>query len=260
MMDKKTIPVQAGFETLNPLIDPLEQDNIIIPRDSQAWTTVNGQNRMALLNNFGAAGSNAALLLEEFIAPRGKVCTNRSAYLFAISAKTPEALDKLRWRYFEHVKKYQQQLALPDLCYTATARRSILKYRLVFTPTSILDLLEKLSSTNTQSLASKQKQNSVVFVFSGQGGQYFGMGKELLENVSIFKQVVVACDAILCHLGFPSIIPMLQCKDQDESKLGETDMVVASQCAVFVIEYALAMMWISWGVKPDLLLGHRYVI
>jgi acyl transferase domain-containing protein len=260
MLSKEQIPTQVGHEILNPKILPLDRDHIVIPKQLTNWPRVRNLPRRALLNNFGAAGSNASLLLEEYIPPV-KVSEakfdQRSSYVFALSAKTTQAFQQLRLSFC--TDSSLRQKLVQDLAYTSTARRIISQARAVMVVKSTEHLFECLESLQPPPQSVKPAVKSVVFTFSGQGGHYLGMGRELFDTVPSFRSDVLECDAILLDAGHKSILPIIQAPPASELHLGKEYGIQAWQCAVFVIEYALARLWMSWNIHPNVLLGHRYV-
>lgn len=259
MLRQETIPVQASLSRLNPRVAKLLTEGIIIPRQTLAWHGRSSQPRKALLNNFGAAGSNAALLLEEYVESRdqGQPEENRTAYPFNISARSVEALSETVHAYQHYLRSQAHQAQICDICYTATTRRQVYHYRLSVTCSSTKDLAEKLATATFDGIQAAKDSRPVIFIFSGQGSSYPGMGKEMMETSTLFQDIVLSCDGSLKDLGFPSILRLLQDKEDGDLFLTKQDQVVGSQCACVIFEYALAKLWISWGIVPDIVLGHR---
>lgn len=259
MLRQGKIPVQASLTNLNPRLTSFLGDGIIIPRETQRWENISSLPRRALLNNFGAAGSNVALLLEEYLEERshGDNQPNRSSYIFTVSARTSEALKELLLRYQQYLKKKGPELDIRDVCYTATARRQVYEHRVSFTCSSVDDLSEQLDKARLDQSGVKKGSRLVVFVFSGQGASYFGMGRELIETSPLFKDTVKHCDKLVQGLGFPSVLHLLQSKDSNVTIGSESERIISFQCACVIIEYALAKLWMSWNVLPDIVLGHR---
>lgn len=259
MLRWRTIPIQASLSEVNPRLSSLIGDGITVSRRTQEWKSFSALPRRALLNNFGAAGSNVALLLEEYVDLRLRedVGCSRTAYPFNVSARSPWALRELVQQYQRFLKVKDPQIDIRDICYTATARRQIYEHRSSFTCTSAEDLSEQLETANLDISKDDKLSKSIVFVFSGQGSSYLGMGKELMETSTLFKNIVKTCDEVIQNLGFPSVIQLLQSKDNNSISMEENDQVVAFQCACVIVEYALARLWMSWNVLPDIVLGHR---
>ncbi|KAF2836624.1 conidial yellow pigment biosynthesis polyketide synthase [Patellaria atrata CBS 101060] len=257
MMREQQIPPQAAHETLNPRLGDLSTYNIVIPRELTAWRAQPQSPRRALLNNFGAAGSNAALILEEPIRPmKRRFPTVRSSYLLNISAKTVDAFQRLSQSYHDFAFA-SKDLFFGDLAYSASARR--IEYddiRLSIVADSVESALDKLKKVKTPDTFYGSKKKVVVFVFSGQGGIYQGMASELLETAPVFQKAVRTCDEILENLGYSKTEP---CMLKNEHVLDDpilAEKTVTAQCACFVVEYALAKLWMSFGVNPDIAVGH----
>lgn len=267
MMEKREIPPQASFTTLNPRLQAVEANGMVIPANLKGWTRRTSKSpRRALVNNFGASGSNSALVLEEF-APRllhsrrehtPLHFSKRTHHLLNLSAKTERALDALRISYANFLEE-NPDTQLEDICYTANARRpEYSPHRSSIVASSHRELLEQLRHPfeDTSKGALKNKR---VFVFSGQGNIYNGMGANLISTVALFRDTVDRCDAILSENGFPSVKPFLQDARSDSSSQGREDEIIIAQCACFVLEYALAVVWRDWGVIPEIVIGHRQV-
>ena len=254
-MRHKTIPLQAGFDVPNPRLQRLEEGNIDIPTVNKPWESATGPRR-ALLNNFGAAGSNAALLLEDFpsVSPKTEEpdLNDRTSFVFNLSAKSPDALKRMVAEYTEFLKK-PQSVSLADVCYTATARREIYSHRLSLSCSSIPDLSLQLQGFQADLVRAKSVTRPIVFVFSGQGSLYPGMGQALYNQSRHFRENLLQCDAIVGKLGFPSFIPFIT----SASNLAKFDHeVLLSQCAYVALEYSLASLLISWNIVPSFAIGH----
>ena len=260
MLRKNEIPVQANLKTLNPQLGDLESGSIIVPRRSSPWESRASRPRRALLNNFGAAGSNAALVVEERI--KSKVMytaiEDRTTYLFNLSAKTKQALEVSVGQYQQFLNTESIGSQLKDICYTATARRQLYDHRISIICSTPDDLQRKLGKANLIDSKFVNKSRPVIFVFSGQGSLYHGMGKDLLKTSSFFKATITHCNVILHELGFDSILDYIS-GDLLPGSASEVSNVIASQCACFVLEYSIAQLLMSWNITPDYVVGHRYV-
>ncbi|KAJ6614787.1 putative polyketide synthase [Mycena sp. CBHHK59/15] len=239
MLQRRTIPRQISFKTLNPLISPLEDDNTIIDKVDAPWMPSHeGMTRVALLNNFGAAGSNTALLLEEHMKPPASKSTpDDMSFVFGFSAKTSTALEELRVKYVDWLRDPRQ----------------LYNFRSSVSASSRQELIEKLGNAVVVQPSNEPAQ--VVFVFSGQGSQYIGMGRTLYETSAAFKGYIDECQAILTTGGFPGVTPIIL-GGAEGSGLTSLEEFEAYQAAIFSLEYALAKLWISWGLTPAAVVGH----
>ncbi|KAJ7051783.1 putative polyketide synthase [Mycena amicta] len=260
MLQHRAIPAQISFRTRNPLIRPLEEDGTVISQNRVEWKpAVVGTPRVAMLNNFGAAGSNTAIVLEEYIPKSVDDVNATMAFVFGLSAKTPVALEDLRLKYIDWLRSpLSVSLSLANVAYTMTARRQIYPHRLAVSASSRSELVDKLSAATVpaETQGSPSPTGQAVFVFSGQGGQYLGMGRVLYSENDIFKACVDECERVLKDAGFPGVLAIILGLQDEGSGLEALEEAEAYQAAIFVLECALARMWIGWGVKPAAVIGH----
>lgn len=250
MLRHKTIPGQVSFKNLNPKIPCLDIDNTIISTKNIPWLpAMEDKSRFALVNNFGAAGSNATMIIEEYIVPVKSPPSDVSSYVFALSAKDHIALEKMR-KNLIHWLQLNKEASIADISYTLMARRQVYAYRLVVTAATLEELISRLEHSSPVHI--HRQDSPVIFVFSGQGSQFPGMGSTLYRSCSLFRRCINDCDFILRAAHFGSILPFIvepALQDENNEELYAT--------AVFSLEYALAMLWISWGIKPTAVVGHR---
>jgi acyl transferase domain-containing protein len=260
MLRERTIPAQAGFKNINPSFADLETSGFTIPRMTMPWKHSQKTPRRAVLNNFGAAGSNTSLLLEDWVEyPQAQLeCPKRSAYMFAMSAKSERALQSAVDRHIEFLKGSKYPPPLADICYTATARREIHDHRISLVCASADDLVMQLQKRRITNSRPAQKATATVFVFSGQGAMYAGMGQELMTTSTIFRDIILSCDRIIQRLDCPSIIDIISNKQDRMKTWNEVEQMMAWHCACVAVEYGLAKMFMSWGIMPGYVMGHRY--
>ncbi|KAG6907234.1 Type I Iterative PKS [Tephrocybe rancida] len=253
MFQHQKIPLQISLKTLNPRIASLDSDHTIIDTVSVPWRPSSpGMTRIALLNNFGAAGSNSALLVEELLKSHDARNSIGDHFVFGLSAKDNSALERLRTKYLEFLETCDAS-ALPDIAYTTTARRQIYDHRLAVSANNAADLSAKLRRALAVQVTPKDAR--VVFVFSGQGGQYLSMGRSLYRSSELFKSHVDECHAILIKADFPGVLAIINAESQ-HSGLSMLEEFEAYQASIFTLQYALAKLWISWGIIPAAVAGH----
>ncbi|KAG6896291.1 Type I Iterative PKS [Termitomyces sp. T32_za158] len=253
MFKHQMIPRQISLHTLNPRIAPLETDHTIIDSVSAYWHPApSGSTRIAMLNNFGAAGSNSALLVEEHHKSVVVSDSKGMHLVFAFSAKDVSALESLRLKYLDFLED-SDAACLADIAYTMTARRQIYEHRLAVSANDKEDLVVRLRRALPAQGSAKNAR--IAFVFSGQGGQYLGMGVSLYQKSQLFKFYVDECHAILRKAGFPGVLAILTA-DSPASGLSDLEEFEACQASLFVLQYALAKLWMSWGVSPVAVVGH----
>ena len=259
MLRNKTILKQAGYTAPNPKIaDKLTGGSLIIPKSNQAWKSNGELPRRSMLNNFGAAGSNCALLVEEAM-PKARskrdlsMSRERSSYTFVVSAQTRESLAQAIDAYKLWLQG-QTSIAIKDLCYTVTARRQQFRYSLAVPCSNKANLISDLCAPMEEQSEPPSSLEKLVFVFSGQGATQFGMGKELFQTSSLFRRIILQCDQIVQALGCPSITAYVD--GETPKPLSPEQDVIASQCACVALEFALAKLLMSWSLQPDCVIGH----
>jgi len=252
----RLIPPNLNFEEPNPRI-PFDELPLVVPQDLGPWP-VESKPLIAGVSSFGVGGANAHVVLEEASHISRKQPDLDRTNLLTLSAHTPEALEDMARGYLRLLDS-DTGSALQDICYTANCRRPHFEHRLALTPQSrdqcAAHLEAFLQGETRPGLAhgrpSSAGRPKLAFVFSGQGGQWLGMGRELFRQEPAFKDSLEVCDqAVQRHAGW-SIIQELMA-DESQSRLGEMDVV---QPLLFAVQVGLAALWRSWGVIPDAVVG-----
>ena len=257
MLQHRTIPKQISLQCLNPGIAPLQLDNTIIPRAPTFWSPSQaGTTRLAVLNNFGAAGSNSALLLEEYPpCAYPHFGTLGIPFVFALSARTEQALQNLRLKYVEWLRSpVSSATHLADIAYTMTARRQIHRHRIAVSAIDKTELIDKLYRAPSRQAATRPTH--IAFVFSGQGGQYLGMGRTLYRTCPMFRRIIDKCHSILVDQGFSGILQVVDAVNSGED-LQPIEECESFQTTIVALQYALAQLWMTWGLSPRLVVGIR---
>lgn len=254
IFQKDTITPQAGMpHTLNPRFTPLSELNIDIPSDPRAFSKESHQPRRILLDNFDAAGGNACMLLEDFT-PVGNeqgAADPRSSHVIVTSARTRASYDANKGKLVEWLLA-NPTARIEDVAYTTTARRMHHPFRFACTVSSIRDLTTKLKTSDTTSSPSSSSQPPIVFVFTGQGSHFGGMGAELYRTSPVFRETVDLCVAICDGNKFPSFLDIITSDAVDVSIKDATQI----QLAVITLEIALTAFWRSAGIEPAMVMGH----
>jgi acyl transferase domain-containing protein len=252
MLRHNLIPAQISLNTLSPLIPPLDVDNTVIDTLPSSWTS-GSTPRIALLNNFGAAGSNGALIVEEYIKPAHHSTT--SHFAVGISANSADALENLRCRYIQWLRDPRNhKVPLCDIAYTATARRQLSPFRLAVTASDKEQLIHALGTTSATHV--DDSEGRIIFVFSGQGSQSFDMAATLYATSLVFKACIDRCQNYLISLGYPGILPIIAPESCDYVLPPDAEFE-AHQSAVLALEFALSSLWKHWGLVPAGVIGQR---
>ena len=257
-LQKETIPPHLNFNRLNPHID-LADTPLTIPTQLKEWKD---RPRVAGISSFGFGGTNAHVIVGDitivetrYIASLPK--NNRPLHLLTLSAKNEPALQDLVARYQNYL--YHSDVSLADLCYTASVGRNHFNHRLAVTAQSSAQLQKQLSSylagKATGIVSNVEQKAKIAWLFTGQGSQYEGMGQQLYETQPVFRETLLRCSEILQPYLKVNLIELIypEQTDLDRSLLNQTQY---TQGAIFALEYALAQMWLSWGIKPDVVMGH----
>ena len=258
----REIPPSLHFETPNPLI-PFDELPLRVQTTLSPWPGGSGP-ALAGVSSFGFGGTNAHVVLEE--APpaiMGMRDAERKigAHLLPLSARSPEALQSLARAYQSFLATPRWAASLPDVCYTASVRLGHHEHRLSAVGKSPAQLLESLEAfcrgearpglSSGRKLSARRRR--LVFVFPGQGGQWFGMGRRLLEREAVFRDIVERCDRAMRPYGDWSLLAQLTATDAAQSRLNEMEVI---QPVLFAIQVALAALWRSWGIEPQAVVGH----
>jgi acyl transferase domain-containing protein len=203
--------------------------------------------RVAGVSSFGVSGTNAHVVVEEPpLEETHAAAKDRAAHVLVVSAKTPDALALAAERWAEHL---DADVALGDVCHAAATTRTHFEERLCVVASSREEARAKLRAGG---VIGKARTPKVAFLFTGQGSQYVGMGRDLYETEPVFREALDRCAKITAPLLEKPLLEVLY-PNAGESPLDETRY---TQPALFAVEYALASLWMSWGIVPDVVMGH----
>ncbi|MBE8964965.1 acyltransferase domain-containing protein [Nostocales cyanobacterium LEGE 12452] len=254
-LQHKQIPPSLHFEEPNPQID-FANSPFYVNNKLSEWK-VDKHPRRAGVSSFGIGGSNAHVILEEAPVFTTEKSVSRPWQLLVISAKSQTALESATSNLANYLAQYPDS-NLADVAHTLQVGRRNFNHRRVFLCQDIPDAIKILTAPNQERVLSnfsETRNHSIVFMFPGQGAQYVNMGRDLYETEPAFRQEVDDCCKLLkSHLKldlkdilYPSTI------ETTEEQLKQTSL---TQVALFVIEYALAKLWMAWGVHPQAMIGH----
>ncbi|MUG92153.1 SDR family NAD(P)-dependent oxidoreductase [Scytonema sp. UIC 10036] len=252
----KLIPPSLHFEQPNSKIDfansPFYVNNKLFKWES------NGNPLRAGVSSFGIGGTNVHVVLEE--PPTVKAFgRSRPYHLLVLSAKTPSALDNATANLAEHLKQ-NPNFNLADVAYTLQVGRRAFSHRQMLVCQNHKDAVSALVTLDPKQVFTaiqEPKVQPIVFMFPGQGTQYINMASELYQVEPTFCKHVAHCSEFLKpYLGVDLrdiLYPKEEEAEEAKQKLNQTFI---TQPALFTIEYALAKLWIEWGVHPQAMIGH----
>ncbi|WP_404362460.1 amino acid adenylation domain-containing protein [Corallococcus coralloides] len=258
-LQNEELPPQVQFRELNPEID-LEALPVAISTRPQAWPRAE-RPRIAGVSSFGASGTNAHLVVEEAPAVVRPARTfEPGTQLFTLSARSPAVLARLAGRHASHLASHRD-LLLEDVCFSVNTGRARFAERVALPVDDLESLQHALSAIAAGELpagaslgrAQVGQGPKVAFLFTGQGSQFPGMAVELHASQPVFRQALDRCaEALKSHWD----VPLLTLLRGEGFTAGLLDQTRYTQAALFSVEYALAMLWKSWGVVPAAVLGH----
>ncbi len=261
------LPQSLHFDTPSPHI-PWDSLPVRVVDKSTPWQS-NGRPRRAGVSSFGFTGTNAHVLIEE--APPQAAADNEpesgagdpAVHVLPLSARSPEALVALARRY-ESWFAANPDIGVADVCRTAGTGRSHFAFRAALVVDSVQGAREGLADLadnrlRTGVLRGEQPDRPMTaWLFTGQGSQYSGMGRELFHTEPVFAETVTRCaDALEGILAQPLLEVLFDTDRLSGGKSAETLRHTSfAQPALFALEMGLARLWQSWGVEPDVVLGH----
>nr|WP_322712410.1 polyketide synthase [Nostoc sp. ChiSLP03a]MDZ8213672.1 beta-ketoacyl synthase N-terminal-like domain-containing protein [Nostoc sp. ChiSLP03a] len=252
----KKIPPSLNFEVPNPEIDFVNSPFYVNTQLSE-WET-NNTPRRAGISSLGFGGTNAHVILEE--APKIEYFDDSKPWqLLLISAKTSTALETATNNLLAYFKQHPE-INLANVAYTLKVGRRAFNYRRILVCQSVEDAVSVLETQEQErifTVCQEHREQPVIFMFSGQGSQYVNMSRELYEVEPTYRRHIDTCAEILQpHLGLDIRDLLFPEPEEIETASQKLQQTAFTQPALFVIEYALAQLWMSWGVRPEAMIGH----
>ena len=248
------IPQTLHCERPNPALR-LESGPFFVAQKPIPWPRQSTPRR-AGVSSFGMGGGNVHVVLEE--AP-DYPCADESHSLLVLplSARTETALDALGNRLAAHLA-HHSDLHAPDVAFTLQVGRKPFLHRRVLFARDLADTVAQLrKGSSVDSGACARGETPVIFMLPGQGAQYPGMTRELYETEATFRAELDRCAELLedhLHLDLRKVL--FPARDDAGTAARRLQETAISQPAVFAVEYALAQLWLEWGIRPAALLGH----
>ncbi|KAJ5165076.1 Acyl transferase/acyl hydrolase/lysophospholipase [Penicillium coprophilum] len=248
------IPPHIGVKTgLNPALPDLDNMGVVIPFKAANWGPAGTHRRLAMVNNFGAAGGNTAMIIEEASTRPRAFKDAREFHAITVSAKTAQSLSLNIKRLVEYIE-VSQDLSVADVAYTLSARRRHYAYRKSVIVKSLAEAVKQLQPHVETAIAQTPtlvKQPPVAFVFGGQGTFYVGIAAEIYRDSPFFRGQLDQFDSLARRQNFPSFLPAI-----DRMSVREDLPASTVHLAIVCAEIALARLCITFGIKPCAVIGH----
>ena len=263
MLRHKQIAPNLHYQSPNPHI-PFDKLPLRVVTELEPWPQGDGP-RLAGVSGFGFGGTNAHVVLEEAPTAAGDVDVEEEAtassrpFLLPLSARSPEALHAMAQAWLERLEQAPLP-SLPDLLYTASRKRTHHDHRLALVSDGtapLQDLLRAyLDEAKHVDLASGRRapsrQLKPIYVFTGQGSQWTGMGRQLLEKDALFRRTLTDLSRQYEAISSFSVLDELLA-DEQASRLNET---IVAQPAIVLLQLALVEWLGAYGIKPQGVIGH----
>lgn len=265
MMREGFIPAQASFKKMNHNINARPDDMMEVNTKLRPWQE---EHKIALLNNYGACGSNASFIVAQTPKALAGASDNLtigedSQYPFWIRGLDVRAISAYSAKLASYCKFLPSTNTLADICF-ALGRQSNrgLGQGLIFSCRSRAELQDKLQQAALASdkasaaqigVASVKAERPVIMCFGGQVSRFVGLDRKLYDNVAVLRKHLDDCDTVAKSLGLGSIYP-------DVFSTQPIADTVKLQTALFATQYASAKTWMDCGLESKIaaVVGHSF--
>jgi phthiocerol/phenolphthiocerol synthesis type-I polyketide synthase E len=251
------IPASLHYNRPNPEVN-FESGPFYVNTKLKKWINDGEKPLYAGVSSFGIGGTNAHVILEEFLKSKRKTKTSSRPYqLLLYSAKTSSAKERFRKKLHTFISR-NTEIHFPNLCYSLSVGRKSFRYRDFIVCRENNEAVRQLCNKggNTFPENNENRNKNVVFMFSGQGSQYFEMAKEIYEEEGYFRSVMDEGFQILLDKtgeDYSEIIGYKNSEFVDQNAINNTRY---TQPLLFLIEYAFARLLLHWGISPNRMIGH----
>ncbi|CAG8883003.1 unnamed protein product [Penicillium egyptiacum] len=252
MMRHQTIPVQANHSQLNPKIPALEPDNLAIPRSTTPWKA---PMQIACINNYGAAGSNAAMIVHAPIPTKhaGTVCA-LPKYPIRLTANSETSMQAYCQSMLKYIQKWRRQYSESEILASVSFHLShqqnkSLPLDTIATVSSMSELIRLLDSPQLQQRSVVSR--NPILVFGGQTSKQVGLSRQIFEASLPLRRHLDACNEVIQSLNLASIYPAIFQTEPVED-------LVLLHSLFFAIQYASANAWMDSNVAPAAVIGHSF--
>ncbi|MAT84333.1 MAG: polyketide synthase, partial [Gammaproteobacteria bacterium] len=256
-LENEHIPPSLNFEAPNPEIDfpstPFQVADALRPWPRRATP------RRAAVNSLGVGGTNAFVILQEAPQPAARTLAEQEPHFLMLSARNRKALDEASGRLADWLRDHPDT-PLADVAFTLLEGREPFEYRRVLACQSTREAAELLETGDPRRVFNHVREieeASLVFLLPGGGAQYFQMGQGLYDSEPVFRQHIDRGLTLLRERHGVDLGPVFHAGEADREQITEAlDQPSIQLPLTFMVEYALARLWESFGVKPSALMGH----
>lgn len=248
------IPASINFDRPNPNID-FEDSPFFVNTKLSDWKPA--EKRRAGVSSFGVGGTNVHVVLEEYHQPQFVEFSNRSSQLICLSAKTEESLQQYANGLSLFLEK-NPETSLAAVAHTLHQTREDFNFRNFLVVSDLQGLQEKLRLSTLNPAQNKLENNRLktAWVFPGQGAQTINMNLELYRQETVFREAVDECAVLIEKDLGEDIRGIIYPAAPDPASAEKLNQTLYAQPAVFILQYATAKLWTSWGLKPAAVTGH----
>ena len=252
-LEHKRIPPSLNVSEPNPRIG-FQDTPFFVNSRIREWEAIEGPRR-AGVSSFGIGGTNAHLILQEAEEVTSSTPSRRWK-VFTVSATTDSALERAVANLRDNMIR-RRDIDVADAAYTCNVGRRAFTHRRAFVCASNSDAVEAMRRSGFEGVLGKDtKPKPVAFLFPGQGSQHAGMGEQIYKSEPVFRDVFDFCANLLeSHFGF-DLRDLFSSSDRAKESPGKIFETCFGQPAIFAFEYALAKLWMSWGLRPAAMIGH----
>jgi len=255
-LQHKEIPPSLNCDTPNTRID-FANSPFYVNTSLSTWRAAAGPRR-AGVSAFGIGGTNVHVILEE-APPTTRSASDDVPQLLVLSARSSSAVEAMAADLVDHVYR-NPDLAPADIAFTCQVGRKTFNHRWALVYQDANDLLEALMAKDPKRVlmsADQPKKRPIAFMFSGQGSQYRGMASGVYQVEPVFRACIDECASLLKpRIGVDLRELLYGDEEQDPASGSPLNETWITQPALFATEYALAKLWMAWGIRPDALIGH----